>query len=315
MRYSVSIFFFLVALFGTAASGDADMVTLQDKASVSGEYIKLGDVASIKGPHARELGELPLMKSPRNASGVTLSSQFVGAKIKEKLPGVLASLTGAPHVSVCARQARISGTELEALYRDAVSRSNPYKERGSIEISDVKAPSSIFVPEKDKALLQANFSQGEDFLGLVTATISVRDSSVDICRVSGKIRMLAQVPVAGRLIRRGEVITEGDLELKTWDISASPLLVSDMKECLGMRAKTTLQAGKPLLRSNIAQPPLVSRGDIVALEARSEELVIMDRGIALKDGFLGEKIPIKNAGSGKQVVGTIIARSLVEVTF
>jgi flagella basal body P-ring formation protein FlgA len=41
----------------------------------------------------------------------------------------------------------------------------------------------------------------------------------------------------------------------------------------------------------------------------------MDRGIALKDGCLGDAIPIRNAGSGKQVVGTIIAHSQVEVIF
>ena len=51
------------------------------------------------------------------------------------------------------------------------------------------------------------------------------------------------------------------------------------------------------------------------MEARTGNLVIVDRGIALKDGYLGEKIPIRNAASGKQVVGTIIAHSQVEVTF
>jgi flagella basal body P-ring formation protein FlgA len=41
--------------------------------------------------------------------------------------------------------------------------------------------------------------------------------------------------------------------------------------------------------------------------------VVRDRGIALKDGYQGEPIPVRNVASGKQVVGTIIAASLVQV--
>jgi flagellar basal body P-ring formation protein FlgA len=315
MRYPASILLILLTLMGTASAGDTDTVTLKESATAGSEYISLGDVAAVKGPHAGELEGLALMKYPVGTPRVTLSAQFVASKIREKLPAVSAVVAGVRSVSVCARQARISGAELEALYRTAVLGANPYKDRGAIEISDVRAPSSLMVPFKSKDLLQAKFSQGEDYLGLVTATISAGENQQEVCRVSGKVRVLAQVPVATRSIRRGELIAQNDLELRTWDISATPLIVADMKECLGMRAKTTLSAGKPLLRSNIAIPPLVSRGDLVVIEARSGGMVVVDRGIALKDGLLGEKVPIRNAGSGRQVVGTIIAHSTVEVTF
>jgi flagella basal body P-ring formation protein FlgA len=315
MRYSVSILIILLAFFGMAAAGDADTVALKEKAAVSGEYLFLGDIASVQGPHEKELAALPLMKAPRTIAGVTLSPQFVSARIKERLPDVSLRMEGAPRVIVNAQQARISGAELEPLFRNAVMGSSPYKDRCTVEISDVKAPPFVSVPVKDKDHLQAKFAQGEDFLGMVTATISAGDNPREICRITGKVKVMAQVPVARGMIRRGAIIAEGDIELKPWDVSSSPLLIADIKECLGMRAKTTLTAGKPLLRSNVAQPPLISRGDIVAIQARADDLMIMDRGIALKDGYLNERIPIRNAGSGKQVVGTIIAHSLVEVTF
>ena len=49
------------------------------------------------------------------------------------------------------------------------------------------------------------------------------------------------------------------------------------------------------------------------IEARVNDLVVTDKGVALKDGYQGEPIPVKNVTSGKQVVGTIIAAALVQV--
>ncbi len=315
MRHCLSILFLLLGLSGTAAAGGADIITLNGQASVSRERLLLGDIATVQGPHAPEFAKLPLGKVPGTGPGITLSAHFVASRVMEKFPGASVSMEGAPRVHVSREREKISGEEIEALFRNAVLKSSPYKGRGGIEINDVRTPSSLSVPVGDKGRLQAKFSPAEDFLGLVTATISAAGSTSEICRVSGRIRVMAQVPVAARPIPRGALITEADLELRACDLSASPLMVTDLKDCLGMRAKTALRAGKPLLRPNIAVPPLVSRGDLVAMEARTENLVIVDRGIALKDGCLGEKIPVRNAASGKQVIGTIIAHSQVEVTF
>jgi len=76
-----------------------------------------------------------------------------------------------------------------------------------------------------------------------------------------------------------------------------------------------LQEGKPILKSNVEQPPLVNRGDFVFIEARSDVLMIQDRGIALKDGYIHERIPVRNVTSGRQIYGTVIAPLQVEVTF
>jgi flagellar basal body P-ring formation protein FlgA len=313
MRHTASILLILFVLAGMAAAKDEDTVTLKAEAAVSGEHLLLGDIASVAGPHAGELARLPLMRSP--GTGVTLSATFVAAKINEKLPGSAVCMTGAPRVTVSTSQAKISGAELEALFRDAVAKGSPFKDLGTLEITDVRTPASLSVPVNSKDNLQAKFAPGEDFLGLVTATITAGDRPSETCRVYGKVRVMAQVPVTTRAVRRGAIISEGDLELRTMDLSGSPLIVRDVKECLGMLAKTTLAAGKPVLKTNISTPPLISRGDVVAIEARAADLVIMDRGIALKDGCLGDTIPVRNTGSGKQVIGTIIARSQVEVTF
>jgi flagella basal body P-ring formation protein FlgA len=71
--------------------------------------------------------------------------------------------------------------------------------------------------------------------------------------------------------------------------------------------------GKPILFAQVERKPDVCTGEIVFIEARVNNLVVRDKGIALKDGYQGDPIPVKNVASGKQVIGTIIAASLVQV--
>jgi flagella basal body P-ring formation protein FlgA len=63
----------------------------------------------------------------------------------------------------------------------------------------------------------------------------------------------------------------------------------------------------------VERNPDVLKGETVVIEVRLDNLVVRDKGIAMKDGYLSETIHVKNASSGRQVVGTIIAPSLVQV--
>jgi flagella basal body P-ring formation protein FlgA len=63
----------------------------------------------------------------------------------------------------------------------------------------------------------------------------------------------------------------------------------------------------------VQRKPDVCSGEIVSIEARVDDLVVRDKGIAMKDGYQGDAIPVKNVSSGRQVVGTIIAASMVQV--
>lgn len=210
---------------------------------------------------------------------------------------------------------RISGEELVSIYKEAVFKNHPWKGKGEIIIKDISTPPGILVPEDERMNLQACFSPEEDFLGLTTATFSPGTGTSRVYRVSAKIHVMADIPVVKKSIPRGAIITDEFFEVKRFDISLSPLVVVDKKACLGMRAKSMIASGKPILSCNIERVPLISRGDIVAIEAKGGGLVVQDRGIALKDGHLNERIPVRNASSGKQIVGTIIAHSQVEVTF
>jgi flagella basal body P-ring formation protein FlgA len=294
----------------------ADTVVLNEKAYVSCDRIYLRDIGVVQGPNKQELSSLCLLRSTSIAEGINLSSDYVEKKIRESHPEMQVTMKGSPNVYVCQKLVKISAEELETIYRNAVMRSSQWKDKGKIIIEDVKIPANVSIPEGAKDLIQAKFSPQEDFLGLTTAAIILgSDALTPVCRISAKIKVIAEVPVPKAKIPRRAIISDASLVMRATDISAYPNALVDKKECLGMRAKTVLQEGKPILKSNVEQPPLVNRGDFVFIEARSDVLMIQDRGIALKDGYIHERIPVRNVTSGRQIYGTVIAPLQVEVTF
>ncbi len=304
----------LLAVEPSAASG-VNAVTLKEKAFVSGEYIHLNDIADIAGPGREKLSSISIMRSPSGPLEITLSSAFVAGRIKEHTPEPVV-MNGSTNVRVSERYVEISGKELERIYREAILKNSPWEKTGNIMIESIKTPRCFRVPAKHRSAIQANFSSREDFLGYTPATLSAgTGTTAATCQVSGKVRVITEVPVARTNIPRGAVIADADLEMKHLDISSYPSVVREKKECLGMRAKSTLREGRPVLRTNVEQPPMINRGDPVFIEARIGNLLIRDKGIALKDGFLQERIPVKNAASGRQVFGTVIAASRIEVMF
>ncbi|MFY9399332.1 MAG: flagellar basal body P-ring formation chaperone FlgA [Desulfomonilia bacterium] len=296
-----------------ALAGQDCRVILHEKAFVSGEHIRVGDIARVEGADSREVSAIRIMKTPSGSLGITLSAEFVRNRIAKEYPGP-ATVEGAASVQVYEKMAELSPKEIESIFRAALMESCPWKGMGEVRIEDVKTPSSFRVPERDRHRIQAKFSPQEDFLGLTSATLTAGSGpSAASCRVSGKVRVLAEVPVARTGIQRGSVIRSEDLEMKRLDISAYPPLAMSSEDCLGMQARSAVRAGRPFLKTGIEQPPLVSRGDPVFIEARCGGLVVRDRGVALKDGSLRESIPVKNMRSGRQVFGTVIAASRVEV--
>ncbi|MBN2297243.1 MAG: flagellar basal body P-ring formation protein FlgA [Deltaproteobacteria bacterium] len=299
----------------TAAAMETHVVTLHEKALVSAESVHLGDIAGVTGPDAEELAGLYIVKSPVGRIGSRLSRDYIFKKIQEGFKAPF-KLKGAEKIHITREYVKISAKRLEEIFKETVLAESPWKNTGTIVIEGISVSGSVHVLKKDIDAVQAKISPHEDFLGHTSiAFVFGKGASADQVNISARVKVIADVPVAKATINRGDIITKADIEVKPVDISMYPRVVVDEGECLGKRAKTRLRRGRPFLGLNIEDPPLISKGDIVYIEARSKNLVIRDKGEALKDGRLSEEIPVRNITSGKQIVGTIIAASCIAVHF
>ena len=82
---------------------------------------------------------------------------------------------------------------------------------------------------------------------------------------------------------------------------------------MGKQIKRTLPRGRVLAQDMLIEPAIIKKRELTRLRVNVGKLVVSTIGIALKDGRLGETIPVKNVSSKKTVYGVVQADGTVVV--
>ncbi len=135
-------------------------------------------------------------------------------------------------------------------------------------------------------------------------------------KMSGDLRLLGDVCYTTRKMRRHTVLTKNDITVMRGDITMlGSNLVSDPREAGGKILRTSLQAGAILYKNMLDSPPLVERGDLVTIVARSGPLQVTTPGEARQSGAKGDRVRVKNLMSRKEIHARVLDTGSVEVVF
>ena len=148
-------------------------------------------------------------------------------------------------------------------------------------------------------------------------------------KITAEDKLLATIPlmfmvttnqkvlVSARAINRGEVIDKSQLDSREIVLGPASLpetyLNSIPESAIGKVAVRAIPAGTALTASMIAEPLAIRRGDDVTLSVRSNHMEVVTKGVAQRDGYVGELIPVKVFVSGKDLTCKIIANGTVEL--
>ena len=117
--------------------------------------------------------------------------------------------------------------------------------------------------------------------------------------------------VATHTIRAQTILTVDDFAVVAADI---PGALTDPAAAVGLEARVTLYAGRPISASDVGAAALVERNQTVALIFRSGGLSILTEGKALARGGPGDVIKVMNLTSRTTVMGRIGPDGTVAVT-
>lgn len=291
----------------------SNTVDIKAEAVFTGRSLRLADVAAVTGPDAGVLSQIVLTEMPRGSSGLIISGKVIREKIRRHYQGAVV-FSGASSVHALPGTVEVPEEVLRKAFIEAVHRNSPWKEAGTIEVRDIRVSRLPRVLPADSNTIQAKFSSRTNFLGFTTATLYVgAGPSPERVTVTGRVKLMADIPVARTRVPSGTILTPGDFEVRTVDISGTPDVCMRLEDCAGRRARVTLRQGNPVQLSQIERVPDVCSGAHVTIQALAGNIMVEARGVAIRDGRFGENIPVKNLSSGKQVVGTIIAPSIVQV--
>ena len=121
---------------------------------------------------------------------------------------------------------------------------------------------------------------------------------------------MADSVVATRTIKAQSVVQMDDVTLAE---RAIPNALDNLASAVGLEARISIYAGRPILAADLGPPAVVDRNQIVPLVYQSGALAILTEGRALARGGVGDMIRVMNLASRSTVSGRIAANGTVLV--
>lgn len=309
--------FLLLILLLLPATAQALVIQFRGEAAVNEKIIRLGDIADITpaGYKASIWRDRKVTRSPGPGKIKIIAAQSVITPFS-RLPGAdMIKWQGADSITVKREAIIIDRQKIENIIAGFLQENLFRLPEAALRFQVIRAPEQIILPtgRLEYQVIPSN----QEIIGSSSFAIifSVDGKVVENCTVRGKLEAIARVVIAVVRIRKGEIITPQKLKLTDMDISRVDSPYRLPRQVIGMQAKRTITAGKPLTTLNVEAPPVVRRGELVKIIAKSGRMQISTTGIATMDGRPGDSIRVKNIESDRLINGRVDSAGVVTVFF
>ncbi len=127
------------------------------------------------------------------------------------------------------------------------------------------------------------------------------------------IKLWTKAIVSTRQINVGESIDESVLTTRSIDISRlRGGFTTNLQEVVGYRVKRKIKQHQAITFMYLTAPDLVTKGEIVTLQAQGNGFVASTKAQSLQDGKLGERIKVRNLSSNKIIQAQVIGKNLLK---
>ncbi len=296
-------------------------LSFRDRFEASRERIFFADLVQCKGSKSlcKDLAAIDVGAAPKPMRQERVSRSQIAALVERDYPGLALSWEGTDAISVMALS---TGVNEEAVMKVISEEFEDAPAGMRVIIQSIRVPS---LPMLRHSNYSYKLSEIGDQISRVFTNPRTRFAQLKMIAVDqdpasqSKIEFLVQVSlrievealVMKDAKERGESVTEGSIELQ-W-INYQDQVFADPKQVIGKLLKTRIQSQSPIRTWDLTREPEVLRGDRVEAMLSSNGLKINGVAQALEQGFIGQKIRIRLESTKKTIVGTVVARSQVEV--
>jgi flagella basal body P-ring formation protein FlgA len=317
------IFTLLILIFlcaGLVPHAIALEIRVQETATVRGDRVLLGDVASFEPPddgRINQLRNIEIASAPYPGTNSQINESLLIYKIGPYIHQDDDIRMLIPHTLYVRRSAQVIGSaQLERIFKDFIGSHSPWPME-KLRFENIRTPETIMLPE-GKLYWEVREKRYDDFLGNVSLNLSlyIDGKHVRTVPLSGRIYVEQEVVTAAVRMNKGHVISDSDLILITKNSARSRKnAVTNISDAIGKRSVRSIRAGQTILSDMIEIPPMVKKGNRVFIKAENDEIRITALGKVLEDGRSGEQIKVRNINSGKEILATVTGPDTVEVYF
>ena len=292
-----------------AAPVSAGELRLIPRIVVDGDMVTLGDLFGDIG----DAGETIVAAAPAPGKRLAITVARIHRMARDQ--GLVWSpLRGLKSVTVRRSARRIPAFEIEAVILDALT---DQATGDGLRLNLVNRNRVFYVAKHAAAGLAVENLSFDARSGRFVASLVAAAGTPDEVRAeySGRAIETVELPALNRLLKRGEIIGDGDIEWLEWQARRTPRdVITDVADLLGMAARRSLRPGRPLRARDVQEPVVVAKGSAVSLVYRTSNMVLTAGGRALEDGAMGSVIRVRNSRSKVIVEARVDGGNVLTVT-
>lgn len=286
--------------------------TLRSEVRVIGPLVTIGDFYPDAGIHAA----VPLFRSPDLGTRGSVSAQTVAERARAA--GFSAAGTDGLRTVLVERLAMSVGLDQirEAVRATLLARHPGLEpEALEIELTGLRAPVLVDAGTAEPVtVVDIDWTRATGQLRVV-ASLAAAEGPRSVT-LTGSALETIEVYTTAQPIERGTVVSEDHLVVQRVPRQRlAARQVTDGREIIGLAARRSIQAGRPLFRSDFEEPLLVRRGDRVTMVYRVGGLTLTTIGQATENGARDAMVNVINLQSRRTVTAIVRGKDQVEVGF
>ncbi len=292
-------------------------ITIQKNNRVNSEKILLGDIAQVQADLflKESLEKLIIGNAPKPDKIKVYDKDKIISLIQgyRYLPAETI-ITSADRIYVKRLSQKISKEDIRKFVIDSLNRHFPDKE---FELTHFHVQGLDLYPQ-GKITFKADTADMVDTRGRFSLFVDVMvdGTRVDRSNVKGEIAIYEKVFCAAANFKKGRTLSRADFYLERKNIFELDHDYIRQFETIGNKVlKTNLKKGDILRTSQLSEPFLVKKGEVVTLVAKNENMMIVTSGICMENGFKNSPVWVENLSSGKLIRGIAKDNSKVEVVY
>lgn len=297
-------------------------IRLHERASIKGDYIKLGEIATVEATEAHireELSGLVVGKSPLPGKERIMERGYVLLRLKQtEMESSEFDLHGPEKIVILREVTEITPEEIREKVRNFLRTELPWK-NSEMEIDVSGFRETIPLP-KGKLEYSLALPKQTNYAGMIPVMVILKIDNREMRKiwVNAHVRVFQRVAVARRALRPNEIIQENDLTFMEKDIDQlNGNLYLDDSDLVGKKVRSLILP-EQIITSNMVEIPLMIRkGDLLTIIAKNQTMSvrIIALGKAEQNGREGDLIKVTNTTSKKEIQARILDSRTVLVEF
>jgi flagella basal body P-ring formation protein FlgA len=191
-------------------------------------------------------------------------------------------------------------------------------EQGAIQYPDSETEVEIYAIKlaPNSEIITVNLNHIDKINKTFSGTMQYSQRNKQLSKnISGKYREFLHVPVLNKIVKKGKVIEEDDIEfirVNVLELKKNPLI--NQEDMVGKSPRSVIMPKNMISATEIIEPILVEKGKIISLNYNNNQVSIKMPVQAVESGSMGEVIKVKNLRSNAILNAVVSGESSVSAS-